>query len=59
MTLILPAVPVGVKPEPVQDVALVELHESAADWPAVIEVGLTLRSAVGAGVVTVPPVGRL
>ena len=35
------------KPVPVQEVAFVELHVSVEDWPAVMEVGLAEREAVG------------
>ena len=43
-----PEVPVAVKPEPVHEVALVELQESVAEEPAVIEVGDAESDAVGA-----------
>ena len=46
----LPAVPVGVNPEPVQDVALVDDQVTAEDWPAVMEVGEATMKAVGVGV---------
>ena len=45
-----PLVPEAVKPEPVQEVALVEDHVSVTDWPLVIEVDETMSLAVGAGV---------
>jgi hypothetical protein len=41
------------KPEPTQDVALVDDHESVADWPLVMDVGLAEMVAVGADAVTV------
>ena len=44
-----PEVPDAVKPAPVQDVALVELHERFDDCPAVIDEGLAESEAVGAG----------
>jgi len=34
---------------PVQDVALVELHDGVEDWPELILVGLADSEAVGAG----------
>ena len=46
-----PEVPLGVKPEPVHEAALVEFQVSVADWPLVIEVGFTESETVG-GVVT-------
>jgi hypothetical protein len=39
----------AVKLLPVQDVALVELHERVEDCPAVIDVGLAKSEAVGGG----------
>ena len=63
VTVIDPAVaPPVEKPVPVQEVAFVELHVSVEDWPAVREVGLAEREAVGgletttvAPAVAVPP----
>jgi hypothetical protein len=43
-----PDIPVKAKLPLVQDVALVELHESVDDCPALIEVGLAASEAVGA-----------
>ena len=43
----LPVVAEAVKPTPVQLVALVEDQESVEDCPAVMEVGLAERVAVG------------
>jgi hypothetical protein len=37
-------------PPPEQAVALVELHVSIEEWPAVIDVGLSVRVTVGIGV---------
>jgi hypothetical protein len=42
-----PDIPVKEKLPLVQDVALVELHESVDDCPAFIDVGLAEREAVG------------
>jgi hypothetical protein len=41
------------KPVPVQEVALVDDQERVDDWPLVIDVGLAVSEAVGAGAVTV------
>ena len=50
VTVIDPAVaPPVEKPVPVQEVAFVELHVSVEDWPAVMDVGLAEREAVGRG----------
>ena len=38
----------------VQEVAFVELHVSVEDWPAVMEVGLAEREAVGTPDAEVP-----
>jgi hypothetical protein len=35
------------KPAPVQEVALADDHERLDDWPAVMDVGLAVREAVG------------
>ena len=54
-----PEVPEAVKPLAVHEVALVLLQVSVDDWPEVMEVGLALNEAVGAGVVggvTLPPI---
>jgi hypothetical protein len=48
-TAVEPEVPLAAKSVPVQDVALVELHVSVANWPLAIEVGLTESETVGAG----------
>ena len=42
-----PDVPDGVKPDPVQEVAALEVHVSVEDWPLMIDVGLAVRLAVG------------
>ena len=44
-----PDVPDAAKLLPVQDVALVELHERVDDFPAFTDVGLAASDAVGAG----------
>jgi hypothetical protein len=44
-----PEIPDAAKLPPVQDVALVELHERVDDHPAFTEVGLAESEAVGAG----------
>jgi hypothetical protein len=44
-----PEVPEAENPVPEHEVALVEDHESVEDWPEVMEVGLAVREAVGAG----------
>lgn len=44
-----PEVPDAAKLPPVQDVALVELHERVDDFPAFADVGLAESEAVGAG----------
>jgi hypothetical protein len=41
------------KPVPVQEVALVDDHERVDVWPLVIDAGLAVSEAVGAGAVTV------
>ena len=42
------------KPVPVQEVAFVEPHVRVEDWPAVMEVGLAVREAVGRPDAAVP-----
>jgi hypothetical protein len=54
-TAVEPEVPLAAKSVPVQDVALVELRVSVANWPLTIEVGLTESETVGAGE---PPAGH-
>ena len=49
VTIAEPEVPGAVKPLPLHEVALVELHERVDDCPRVIEVGLADSVAVGAG----------
>jgi hypothetical protein len=44
-----PEIPDAVNLPPVQDVALVELHERVDDCPAFTEAGLAASEAVGAG----------
>src|SRR3989344_7583593 len=44
-----PLVPPALNPVPVHSVALVEFHVSAEVFPPVIEVGLTVKVAVGRG----------
>ena len=36
-------------PEPEHDVALLVDHDSVADWPEVMDVGLAVNATVGAG----------
>jgi hypothetical protein len=53
-----PEIPDAVKPVPVHDEALVELHDRVDDWPALIDCGLADSEAVttGGGVVNEPAV---
>lgn len=53
-----PEIPDAMKPLPVQDEALVELHDKVEDWPALIDCGLADSEAVttGGGVVNEPAV---
>jgi hypothetical protein len=44
-----PEVPDAVKLPPLQDVALVELHERIDDFPALIDAGLAESATVGGG----------
>jgi hypothetical protein len=43
-----PDVPDGEKPTPLQDVALVDDHESVAEAPAAMNEGFSLKESVGA-----------
>lgn len=53
-----PDVAEAVKLAPVQDVALVEVHDRVEDWPALIDLGLAASEAVttGGGVENEPAV---
>ena len=48
VTTMEPEVPDAVKLFPLQEVALVELHERVANFPAFIDVGFAESAAVGA-----------
>jgi hypothetical protein len=51
-TTVEPDVPDAVKPPPVQDEALVELHERVDECPAVTDVGLAESEAVDGEIAT-------
>ena len=49
MTVVEPELPEAVKLGLLQEVALVELHDSVADCPAEIEAGVAVSAALGGG----------